>query len=78
MKAKRIKPRVVAVEIEVISRRLCTDSCPAGLWQSLKRKCVICGGKFPVGCSITMVMYIEDGQQKSGGVHTECLDGENQ
>ena len=73
-RAERTVRHRIRREIEVTSSRLVTDSCSAGLWQDLHRRCKICNKLFPVGCSISLILYTEHGQSYSGGVHTECLE----
>ena len=74
MKATRTKQITCKVDIEVLSSKFVTDDCKQGLWQTLHKRCAICRKLFPVGCSISLIMYVENGVQKSGGVHTECLE----
>ena len=58
--------------IEVLGSKLSTDDA-GGMWVSLNRKCHACGKRFKLHDSITLAMYVEDGEQKSGGFHTDCL-----
>ena len=79
--AKRQSRVTVERDIEIVSQRLCTSSLHDGpnggsLWITLKRKCCVCGGKFKFGDSVSLCMYLEDGQQFSGGAHTNCLPEE--
>jgi hypothetical protein len=73
-RATRFRLRKILVDIDVTSRKLVTDNCPDGLWQKLGKTCKICSKPFPVGCSITVIMFRENGKQFSGGCHTQCLD----
>ena len=75
--AKRTKRVTVTKDVEIISYRRSTDSLDATgtgyLWIELKRRCCLCGKLFAHGDAVSLCMYIEDGQQLSGGVHTNCL-----
>lgn len=77
VRATRTKRQIVKVEVEILSSRLSTDSLDANgsgaLWISLKRRCAICRKLFAHGDSVSLCMYLEDGEQRSGGVHTACL-----
>lgn len=77
VKAKRQKRVTVETEIEILSHRLCMPSLDAHgsgqLWIKLKRRCCVCRQLFKHEDSVSLCMYMEDGQQLSGGVHTGCL-----
>jgi hypothetical protein len=77
VKAKRSRRITVETEIQIVSHRICTESLDSKgsgyLWIELKRTCCVCGKRFAHGDSVSLCMYIEDGQQLSGGVHTGCL-----
>ena len=78
--AKRTKRVTVHRDIEILSSRLSTDSLDANgsgaLWISLKRRCCVCRELFKHGDSVSLCLYLENGEQFSGGVHTECLPEE--
>lgn len=78
--AKRTKTITVTKEVEIISHRLCTESLDANgsgaMWITLKRKCCLCGKRFHHEDSVSLCMYMEDGQRFSGGLHTSCLPKE--
>lgn len=77
IKAKRQKRVTVETDIEVLSHSLCTESLDAKgsgyLWIELKRRCCVCRELFKHGDSVSLCIYMENGQQLSSGVHTNCL-----
>ena len=78
--ANRTKRINVKTEVEILSHRLVTESLDAKgsgyVWIKLKRRCCLCRKLFAHGDSVSLCMYLEDGQQCSGGAHTECLPKE--
>ena len=72
LQAKRSVRVIEYRTIEVTSHQLSTANAQ-GLWVTLKRYCAVCGKRFVAGDSISVGMYVEDGQQNSGGFHTKCL-----
>ncbi len=74
VKAKQMRQRKVELEFELISAGHLMQNIPSGLWQSLNKKSVLSGEKFPPGSNIAMVMYRDEhGNQCSGAVHLHEL-----
>ena len=46
------------------------------LFVTLKRKCFVCGHRFQGGDDLTVCMFVEDGNQQSGGAHLNCISGD--
>jgi hypothetical protein len=62
------------VELTIISSQVSSGTAdPNNGWCLLKRKCHACGKRFVGGDSISLAIYLEAGEQKSGGFHTSCL-----
>ena len=76
VKANRTKQIRIKKEIEIlsVSPKVHHDISAGGLWATLKIKCFVCRRGFEGGDSVTLGMYIEDGVQKSGGCHPQCVE----
>jgi len=71
----RTVKRVVHDECELISRKNMLQPAST-LWESLRKKCVICMKGIREGDLVTAVMYEKGGGTRSGPCHTKCLDGD--
>lgn len=76
--AKRPKTIMVDKEIDIFSVKHCDEPLDANrggkLLIDLKRKCAICGELYKHGDMVSMVMYSEDREERSGCIHTNCLE----
>lgn len=72
--------KIISVEKEIeilsVSPKVHHDIPGTSLWVTLKRTCFVCRKRFEGGNSITVAMYIEDGDQKSGVCHPQCVNVE--